>query len=239
MLLYPAIELRALASGDAVAAAAEQAAHFAQLGFGYLYVIDRDAQYHGKPFNLSAISHLLQGATVPTWIGGGIKDIETIRAVIACGASQVVVGPSFWQQTGVLRQATKEFPGKIIALVDAHAGFVVDPTYSAATPQQKERVLDRALTFEREGVAGIIYMEHEREGAQGSLNTEVIADLAFALTVPLYVTGGINAMSDLRALKAEAYTGIAGVILGRALVDGRIDPITALALLHSSEGELS
>lgn len=239
MLLYPAIELRQHTTGPATATeAAAQARHYAQLGFSQLYVIDRDAQHQGAPFNLGLVSGLLKHTKIPVWVGGGIRDIGTIRALLDAGAAQVVVGPSFWHADGVLEAATKAYPGKIIALVDAFAGYVVaDPTYP--TDAKGMRVLDQALQFERAGVAGIIYMEHEREGAAGGLDTEVIADLAFALTVPLYVTGGINAMSDLRALKAEAYTGIAGVILGRALTDGRIDPITALALLGTSQKELS
>lgn len=236
MLLCPALELREQTDGfGSLTDVAAQAAHFAQLGFGCLYIIDRDAQFRGTPFNLAAVTQVLKDATVPVWVGGGIKDLAAVRDALTAGAHQVVVGPSFWQQPNMLAAACKDFPGKILALVDAYAGTVV-PLDNVAPA---EKVLDRTLAFERDGVAGIIYMEHEREGASGGLDPEVIADLAFALTVPLYVTGGINAMSDLRALKAEAYTGIAGVILGRALVDGRIDPITALALLQSKEGELS
>lgn len=236
MQLYPAIELRGQGQDNTDAAEAlTQAARLSHLGFNDIYVIDRDAQHHGKPFNLPLISNLLRQIQGNAWVGGGIRDAATVRAALQAGASRVVVGPSYWQQAGLLEEATAAFPGKVIALIDAFAGYVV----GMATDMPKQRVLDLALAFERAGVAGIVYMEHEREGAQGGLDAEVIADLAFALAVPLYVTGGINTLSDLRALKAEAYTGIAGVILGRALVDGRIDPITAQALLNSTETELS
>ena len=230
MLLYPAIELRQHATNpDTANEAAAQARHFAQLGFRHLYLIDRDAQHGGTPFNLPLVKGLLQQAGIPTWVGGGIRDMATIDALITAGASHVVVGPSLWHTPGALEQAAKKYPGQIIALIDAYAGHVVHDAVAARnTPDQSMRVLDQALLFERAGIAGIIYMEHEREGQAGGLDTEVIADLAFALTVPLYVTGGIHAMSDLRALKAEAHTGITGVILGRALYDGDIDPAAAI-----------
>lgn len=233
MLLCPAIEIRdqtTSAGTDAMA----QVQNFAKLGFDHVYIIDRYAQHQAAPFNTALVHSLMSENKVTAWIGGGIRDAETVRAIVKAGAERVVLGPSFWRQQGLLETVCREFPDKIVALVDALGGYVVDDGAG-----HKERVLDQALRFERAGVAGIIYMEHEREGAQGGLDAEVIADLAFALTVPLYVTGGINAMSDLRALKAEAYTGIAGVILGRALLDGRIDPITALALLKTQQTELS
>jgi phosphoribosylformimino-5-aminoimidazole carboxamide ribotide isomerase len=65
----------------------------------------------------------------------------------------------------------------------------------------------------------------------GGVNVEATADLAFALTTPVIASGGVSSIADLRALKAEEHTGIDGVIVGRALYDGRIDPQEALALL--------
>ena len=65
----------------------------------------------------------------------------------------------------------------------------------------------------------------------GGLNVDATADLAFALTTPVIASGGVSSLSDLAALKAEEGTGIEGVICGRALYDGRIDPTRALRLL--------
>jgi phosphoribosylformimino-5-aminoimidazole carboxamide ribotide isomerase len=193
-----------------------------------------------KPFNVGAVQQLIQHSRLPTWVGGGVRDIETVRTLLTAGAERVIVGPTFWLQDGLLAAAVHQFPGQVIAMVDALAGYVANDSAKAGPLHQ--RVLDLALSFERTGAAGILYMEHDREDGVhvgGGLNAEVVADLAFALTIPLYVTGGINSMADLRALKAEAYTGIAGVVLGRALSDGRIDPITALAVLKSADAELS
>lgn len=234
MILYPAIELREPDTNAAEVLA--QADHFSGMGFERLYVIDRAAQYQGTPFNTDAVRTLVAHTRMPVWAGGGIRDVATIRTLLQAGVERVIVGPTFWLQTGLLQQTAPHFPGKLIAMIDALNGYI---THFSATSAEKERVLDMALLFERYGVSGILYMEHEREGAMGSLDTEVIADLAFSLSIPLYVTGGINSITDLRALKSEASTGIAGVVLGRALVDGRIDPVSALALLKSQNMELS
>lgn len=234
MLLCPALELRNRPE-SLTSELQAQLQQLAQLGFDHVYVIDRDAQYGGQAYNLPVLRQLLEKTNAAVWAGGGIRELATVDALVQAGAARVVVGPSFWQQPQQLEQAVRSHGGKIIAMIDAYAGYVLNE----ALAQTNQRVLDQALWFERAGVAGILYMEHEREAHMGALNTEIIADLAFALTVPLYVTGGISALADLRALKAEAHTGIAGVILGRALLDGRIDPITAQALLNTKQAELS
>ncbi|HYD63836.1 HisA/HisF-related TIM barrel protein, partial [Azospirillum sp.] len=96
---------------------------------------------------------------------------------------------------------------------------------------------DLALKFEDSGVAAIIYTDINRDGAMGGVNVEATADLAFHLTTPVIASGGVSSIDDLVALKAEERTGIAGVICGRALYDGRIDPQAALALLSAPARE--
>ena len=101
------------------------------------------------------------------------------------------------------------------------------------------RALDLALRFEDAGVAAIIYTDIGRDGMLTGLNIEQTLDLAFQLTTPVIASGGVGSMDDLRALKEaadgnETGTGggvIEGVIVGRALSDGRVDPVEALKML--------
>ncbi|WP_042700084.1 HisA/HisF-related TIM barrel protein, partial [Azospirillum sp. B506] len=79
----------------------------------------------------------------------------------------------------------------------------------------------------------IIYTDITRDGAMGGVNVESTSDLAFHLTTPVIASGGVSSIEDLKALKVEEDTGIEGVICGRALYDGRIDPKEALALLSA------
>ena len=95
------------------------------------------------------------------------------------------------------------------------------------------RALDLALRFEDSGVAAIVYTDINRDGAMAGVNVEATADLAFALTTPVIASGGVSSMADLKALKAEEHSGIEGVICGRALYDGRIDPAAALKILSA------
>lgn len=242
MILVPTIELRDQTASDTLDAdLADQAEKLIGLGFEHLYLIDRDAQYSDRPFNISQLRAFLQRfPELPFAVGGGIRTLETVGEILSAGAKRVILGPMFWLQGGdneqlgkseLLHQATTLFPGKIMAIVDGYHGRV--RLHHDNGHVQEESLLDVALRLEAAGTAGIVYLEREREGFYGGLDIEIMADLAFALTVPLYVTGGIHALDDLRALKQQAGTGIAGAILGRALLDNRIDPVSALALLRS------
>ena len=93
------------------------------------------------------------------------------------------------------------------------------------------KALDLALQFEDAGVSAIIYTDINRDGAMGGVNMETTVDLAYALTTPLIASGGVASIADLEALKAQEAAGINGVIVGRALYDGRIDVAKALKLL--------
>ena len=77
----------------------------------------------------------------------------------------------------------------------------------------------------------IIYTDISRDGAMQGPNVEATAALARRITTPVIASGGISCHDDLAALKAEEDAGIAGVICGRALYDGRVEADTALALL--------
>ena len=92
-------------------------------------------------------------------------------------------------------------------------------------------VVELALRFENVGVAAIIYTDIDRDGALMGVNVSATAALAEAVNIPVIASGGVASLDDLRRLKACERTGIAGVIVGRALYDGRIDPAAALKLL--------
>ena len=80
-------------------------------------------------------------------------------------------------------------------------------------------------------MAAIIYTDISRDGMLGGLNLEQTASLATSSAIPVIASGGVGSLDDLRALRALGHANIEGVIVGRALYDGRVDPAAALALL--------
>ena len=143
---------------------------------------------------------------------------------------RVILGTVAVNEPELVRSACKRHPGRIVVGIDARKGMVAVEGWARTSTV---KALDLALRFEDAGVAAIVYTDIDRDGALGGVNLEATGDLAFALTTPVIASGGVASLADLRALKEIEHTGVEGVIVGRALYDGRIDPATALELLSA------
>jgi phosphoribosylformimino-5-aminoimidazole carboxamide ribotide isomerase len=242
MILYPAIDLKdgacvRLLRGDMEAATVfstvppDQARHFEAAGFEWLHLVDLNGAFAGRPVNGDAVEAILDAVTLPVQLGGGIRTMAAIEFWLARGVGRVILGTVGLKDPELVRAACQRYPGRIVVGIDARDGLVAIEGWARMSQM---RALDLALRFEDAGVAAIIYTDIDRDGALGGVNVEATADLAFALTTPVIASGGVASLGDLQALKAVEATGIAGVICGRALYDGRIDPAAALALLRAA-----
>lgn len=241
MIIYPAIDLKdgacvRLLRGEMERATVYnadpslQAVEFESQGFEWIHIVDLNGAMTGKPVNAAAVEGVLRKVRVPVQLGGGIRNLETIEAWIGRGVSRVVLGTVAVRNPALVREACKLFPEQIAVSIDAREGFVAVEGW---TETSTVKALDLALRMEDAGVAAIVYTDINRDGAMGGVNVEATADLAFALQTPVIASGGVSSIDDLVALKAEAASGIAGVICGRALYDGRLDPQQALGLFRS------
>ena len=208
-----------------------QAKEFAAHGFEWLHLVDLNGAFEGRPVNAAAVESVLASVTMPVQLGGGIRDLKAIEDWLNRGIGRVILGTMALRDPELVREACRRFPGHVAVGIDARDGFVAVEGWAKTSTV---KALDLALRFEDAGVAAIIYTDINRDGAMGGVNVEATADLAFALTTPVIASGGVSSMADLEALKAQERTGIAGVICGRALYDGRIDPAEALALLSAA-----
>lgn len=241
MILFPAIDLKdgnavRLLRGEMEQATifnpdpAAQAESFAAQGYEWLHLVDLNGAFAGKPVNGAAVEAILSRVSLPAQLGGGIRDMDTIEFWLSRGIARVILGTVAVKNPALVKEACKAFPGKVAVGIDARNGYVAVEGW-AETSELK--ALDLALKFEDCGVAAIIYTDIDRDGAMGGVNVESTADLASHLTTPVIASGGVSSIADLAALKEVEETGIIGVISGRALYDGRIDPAAALALLRA------
>lgn len=239
MILFPAIDLKdgacvRLVRGDMEQATifnadpAAQAGDFQKMGFKWLHLVDLNGAFEGKPINADAVESVLKNITIPVQLGGGIRDLATIELWLSKGISRVILGTAALRNPELVKEACRSFPGKIAVGIDAREGYVA---VSGWAEQSRMKALDLSLLFEDCGVAAIIYTDINRDGAMGGPNIEGTANLAQHLTTPVIASGGVSSLQDLIDIKAEEESGIIGIISGRAIYDGRIDPAAALQVL--------
>lgn len=247
MILYPAIDLKdgvcvRLLRGEMDDATvfnddpADQARQFKSQGFEWIHVVDLNGAFSGRPVNEHAVESILTAVDMPIQLGGGIRTLERIERWLDRGVARIVLGTVAVKDPALVREACQAFPGQIAVGIDARDGFVAVEGWAETSSM---KVLDLAVKFENCGVAAIIYTDINRDGAMAGANVEATSRLARAVTTPIIASGGVSSIGDLRALKAEEAAGIDGVISGRALYDGRIDPVEALRLLGAPSGEVA
>ena len=203
-----------------------QARAFVDAGCAWLHLVDLNGAFAGEPVNAAPVEAILKACPVPAQLGGGIRDMKTIARWIECGLARVILGTVAVENPNLVREAAREFPGKVAVGLDARNGFVATRGWTTETDIQ---VVDLAHQFEDAGISAIIYTDILRDGAMKGPNIDATAALARAVNIPVIASGGVSSMADLTALKDTGV--ISGAVSGRALYDGAIDLTNALALL--------
>jgi phosphoribosylformimino-5-aminoimidazole carboxamide ribotide isomerase len=239
VILFPAIDLKdgacvRLVRGDMASATifsadpAAQARQFADAGFEWLHVVDLDAAFAGRSVNGDAVSAIRTAVDLRIQLGGGIRDRAAIERWLELGIDRLVLGTAALRDPDLVRRAAADHPGAIAVGIDARGGRVAVEGWAETTGIG---VVELARRFEDCGVAAIIHTDIARDGVLGGVDAAAVADLARQVRVPVIASGGVASLADIAALKAREAHGIAGIICGRALYDGRIEPRAALRLM--------
>jgi phosphoribosylformimino-5-aminoimidazole carboxamide ribotide isomerase len=239
VILFPAIDLKdgacvRLVRGDMASATvfnrdpAAQARQFAEAGFSWLHVVDLDGAVAGRSVNGTAVRAIRGAVDLRIQLGGGVRDRAAIDHWLALGVDRVVLGTAALRDPGLVREAAADHPGRIVVGIDAREGRVAVEGWTEAT---ELGVIELARQFEDCGVAAIVYTDIARDGTLLGVNANAVAEVARQVQIPTIASGGVSSLADIAALKAGEADGIGGIICGRALYDGRIDPTAALHLL--------
>ncbi len=243
MILFPAIDLKGgkcvrLLRGEMNTATvfsddpAAQAASFFAAGCRWVHVVDLDGAFAGRAENAAAVKEILaaaRGSRGAVQLGGGIRDRRSVDHWLEQGVARVILGTAALSDPALVKAACRAHPGRIVVGIDARQGRVAIEGWAKATARQ---AVDVARDFDGAGVAAIVYTDIERDGALLGANVEATAALARQIATPVIASGGVASLADLEALKSHESDGIAGVICGRSLYDGRIDLRQALRLLE-------
>jgi phosphoribosylformimino-5-aminoimidazole carboxamide ribotide isomerase len=238
VILYPAIDLKdgkcvRLLRGEMAKATvfnhdpAAQARVFAAAGFSWLHVVDLNGAVAGRSVNGDVVAAIRRAVDLKIQLGGGIRDRPAIEDWLAIGIDRVVLGTAALSDPELVKTAARDHPGRIAVAIDARDGRVAVEGWIETA---EIGVVKLARRFENCGVAAIIYTDIARDGALGGVDAEAAASLAQQVRVPVIASGGVASLADIVALKAHEPDGLCGIVCGRALYDGRIDPSAALAL---------
>jgi phosphoribosylformimino-5-aminoimidazole carboxamide ribotide isomerase len=239
VILFPAIDLKdgacvRLVRGDMASATVfsldpgAQARDFAKAGFSWLHVVDLNGAFAGHSVNGDAVKAIRNAVDLRIQLGGGIRDGDAIETWLELGIDRLVLGTAAIRDPELVRRAAADYPGAIAVAIDARGGRVAVEGWSRKTEMG---VVELARRFEDTGVAAIAYTDISRDGTLSGIDADAVAEVARQVSIAVIASGGVSSLADIAALKAREADGIAGIICGRAMYDGRIDPWAALRLL--------
>jgi len=207
----------------------EMALQWERKGARRLHLVDLDGAVYGKPFNKKAIKKILDVASIPVELGGGIRNLETIEEYINLGVDRIIIGTIAYKNPDLVGVACKRYPGKIVVSIDAKDNHV---SVEGWTEYTSISALDLAKRFEDMGIATLIYTDIQRDGMRSGPNIDGIREFAQGINVEVIAAGGISSIKDIEELLPLEEDGVNGIITGRALYDGSIKLEEAIDTLN-------
>jgi phosphoribosylformimino-5-aminoimidazole carboxamide ribotide isomerase len=205
---------------------AAQARSFADQGFHWLHCVDLNGAFAGKSVNAEAIRAIRAAITLPIQLGGGIRDRAGVETWLDAGITRVILGTAALTNPAFVKEVARAYPGRIVVGADAKNGKVATEGWAEVSDLTPVELGKR---FEDAGVAALLFTDIDGDGLLKGVNVKATAELAKALSIPVIASGGVGSLADIEALVAAREPNIEGVVVGRALYDGRIDPAVALA----------
>lgn len=230
MLIIPAIDLidgkcvrlvkgdyrkKTVYSNDPV----EIAKRFADYGVKMIHIVDLDGAKLGKPQNLSVVAKIAKAVDIPIELGGGIRDLNTVRAVFDGGVERVILGTAVLDKPAWFLRAIDTFGHRIVVGIDARNGLVAVKGWLEDT---QKPALELAVEMKELGIQEIIYTDIDRDGMLKGPNMEGLKRMGQA-GMKLIASGGVSTLADIRDLRALAADGVYACIVGKALYTGDLD----------------
>ena len=232
MQILPAIDLRGGKCVNLVQGIADQETVFSDApvemalrwqaeGAEYLHLVDLDGAFQNESENLHIVGEIVSALEIPAQLGGGIRDMERLDAVLALGVDRAILGTVALKQPDFVKQACAKYGARIAVGIDAKDGMV-------ATEGWLEVSQKSAVEFAQEmsEVQTLIYTDIKSDGMLKGPNVDATADIIKAVSANVIGSGGVTSLSDIEALKR---IGASGAIIGRALYTGDLTLGDAIA----------
>ena len=208
----------------------EQAKYWEEEGASCIHIVDLDAAKSGKPINDKAIKEIANTVNIPIQIGGGIRSQERIEKLFSYGVEKVIMGTSAIENEELVKSLSNKFPGRIIVGIDAKSGKV-----STRGWLQQSNVLatDLVKKFSSFKIANFIITDINTDGTLEGTNEVFIKQILDITNIPVIASGGVGSISDLLSLTKFEYSGLYGVIVGKALYENKFKISDANNILSS------
>ncbi len=202
-----------------------QARAFEQEGAKWLHVVDLDGARYGTHFNLDVLQRIREHTRLRIEIGGGVRGEESIKTLLDVGITRVIIGTRALKEPDWFREMVFKFPDQVVMGLDARDGFVATEGWLETSETRAEELARKVNDWP---LAAIIYTDIAKDGMLTGPNIEATRQIAASCKVPIIASGGVGQLADIEAL---AKLPIAGIIVGRALYEGRFTVKEALGII--------
>ena len=228
MKIFPAIDIKdgkcvRLVKGDFKnkteyeTSPVEQANKIKDNGFKNLHIVDLDGALTGETINIDIIRNIVGKFDLKIEIGGGIRNLDSIKKYIDIGVEKVILGSAAIKDKKFLKEACQKFPNKIALGLDAKEVYL---SVFGWKENSNQLILDYLNEVNDYGVSRLIYTDINKDGMKQSPNFEETSKIANKSNCPVIISGGVSSIDDIR--KAKSLKNIEGIIVGKAIYDGDI-----------------
>ncbi len=239
MILYPAIDIRGgqavrLLQGDYErettydADPVDAAKRWADEGAEFLHVVDLDGAKAAEPRNFDAVERIAAAVDCPIQVGGGLRDPQSVRAILEAGADRVVIGTAALRDPEFLDAMLEAHGHRVVVSVDARAGRVALEGWTEAG---EEGVVDAVAALSERGVARFLCTAIEVDGTMEGPALDQLNEIASATNSQIIASGGVGSLSHLESLSQLGAPNIDGAIVGRALYEQKFTVKEAIEAL--------
>ena len=195
----------------------DQARKYKDYGFKNLHVVDLDGALTGETVNLDIIQDIISKFDLKVEIGGGIRNLDSIKKYIDAGVEKVILGSAVIKDKNFLKEACEKFPSKIALGLDAKDGYL---SVSGWKEKSNQLTLDYLRQINDYGVSRLIFTDINRDGMKESPNYDETLKVAKISNCPVIISGGVSSIDDIK--KAKSLKNVEGIIVGKAIYDGDI-----------------
>jgi phosphoribosylformimino-5-aminoimidazole carboxamide ribotide isomerase len=237
MLVIPAIDLKGgqvvrLAQGDPSretvysADPVAMARRWESEGAAILHLVDLDGAFSGRPQQLSVVADVARAVKVPVQLGGGLRSLAALEQAFESGVERAVLGTAAIEDEEFLAEVSRRYAGRVVLGIDARNGKVAVRGWAGESMVSATELAARATGLP---LAAIVYTDIGRDGMLTGPNLDALRRMARATSHPLIASGGVATLGDVKRLAALDPARVVGVLVGKALYEGRFSLVEAIA----------